>query len=210
MSLLRYKRFWMALASAVAFPAGFVAAQDTHAKSPMPPAHSPISYFRELLEMNPSERQAALANRSPDNRQLVLAKIHEYELLKPEERKLRLQVTELHFYLLQLLPTPATNRAAQLQFIPPETRKLVEDRLREWDNLSEELRQRVLENEATIRYFTDRAVQMPPRPGQPTPKAPTIDSEKLEQNIQRWQALSLEDRRSTLEHFREMFELRPE
>ena len=85
---------------------------------PLPLARSPISFFRELLAMNAAERKQALTNRSPESRTLILAKVREYESLKPDERELRLRVTELRWYLRPLMTAPATNRAAQLAAIP--------------------------------------------------------------------------------------------
>jgi hypothetical protein len=171
---------------------------------------SPIDFFRELLEMNPRERQSALANRSPESQRRILAKLHEYESLKPEECKLRLQVTELHYYLVRFLATPATNRLAQLKLVPEEPRKLVQSRLEQWDSLPDELKQRLLENEATIRYFTERAVHSVPMPGRSPEALPPADQEKLEQSMHRWQSLSVEERRVIVKHFKEIFELSPE
>src|SRR5260370_993755 len=47
---------------------------------------SPVAVFRELLNMEPAERTKALANRSEETRKRILAKIREYQSLKPDER----------------------------------------------------------------------------------------------------------------------------
>src|ERR1019366_7847670 len=78
---------------------------------PLPPAQSPISFFRDLLAMNGAERKQALTNRSPEGQKLILDKVREYESLPPDERELRLRVTELRWYLVPLMTAPATNRA---------------------------------------------------------------------------------------------------
>jgi len=96
---------------------------------------SPVEFFRELLAMEPAERTAALADRSPETRKLILAKVRQYESLNGNEQVLRLQVTELRWYLLPLMKISATNRLDLLAIIPPDYRKLVDDRLREWDKL---------------------------------------------------------------------------
>jgi hypothetical protein len=57
--------------------------------------------------MAPAERREFLANRSPEAQKLILAKVKEYEALRPEERDLRLWVTELRWYLLPLLESSA-------------------------------------------------------------------------------------------------------
>src|SRR5437763_6112190 len=56
-----------------------------------PTAKSPVEQFRELLAMNVVERKQALTNRPPEIRKRILAKLREYESLKPDERELRLQ-----------------------------------------------------------------------------------------------------------------------
>jgi len=212
MSYLAHKSLWVGLALIVQASLGASAAEQSNppAVSPMPPVRSPVEYFRELLGMNPDERRNSLTNRSLESQRRILAKVHEYELLKPDERKLRLELTELHYYLVQLLGTPPTNRPAQLKFIPEETRNLVENRLEEWDSLSAELKQRLLENEAMIRYFTERAVSLPPMPGH-QPEAMTVsDREKLDQSLRRWQSLTTEERASVLKHFQSIFDIRPD
>src|SRR5438552_17030266 len=47
--------------------------------APMPaPAKPPIEFFRELLVMTGPERNAALAERTPEDRNQILAKVREY------------------------------------------------------------------------------------------------------------------------------------
>jgi hypothetical protein len=140
----------------------------------------------------------------------ILAKVHEYESLQPEECKLRLEVTELHYYLAQLLRIAATNRPAQLNFIPQETRKLVEDRLEEWDSLPDGLKRLVLENERMLDYFTRRAVSLPPMPGRPSAAIAPNEREKLDESLRRWQSLTPEERGSVLKHFKRLFDITPE
>jgi hypothetical protein len=212
MNRLRRKSFWIGLLlGAQAALASFAAdLPNPSALSPMPPVRSPIEYFRELLAMNPAERRNSLTNRPLESQRRILAKVREYESLQPEECKLRLEVTELHYYLVQLLGTPATNRPAQLKLIPKETLKLVEDRLEEWDSLPGELKQRLLENEAMLDYFTRRAVSLPPTPGHPSEAMPASDREKLNESLRRWQSLTPEERASVLKHFRRVFDITPE
>jgi len=52
---------------------------------------SPVTLFRELLAMDLGERQKASAERSPEKRRLILAKVREYESLPPDVRVLRLR-----------------------------------------------------------------------------------------------------------------------
>src|SRR5437867_7242836 len=116
---------------------------------PAPPqTKSPVDTFRELLAMNTAaERRDFLTNRSPESRELILAKVREYQSLSPDQRELRLRATELRWYLLPLMRASRTNRAEQLAAIPVEARKLVEDRLQLWDMLPPDLQKELLDNE---------------------------------------------------------------
>ncbi len=124
-------------------------------RPPKPVLKSPVSLFRELLAMSFFEQMRYLTNRTPQERNLILAKVREYKSLKPDERELRLRVTELHWYLLPLLRMPATNRLVRLNLIPAEHRELIEARLQEWDKLPPGLQQELLENEAAITCLTE-------------------------------------------------------
>jgi hypothetical protein len=173
---------------------------------PFPPAKSPVDLFRELLAMSPSERRQALTNRPPEVQKQILAKVREYQVLKADERELRLQATELRYFLLPILSSPATNRAAELARVPDQTRKLVVVRLRQWDALAPEVRQELLDNEAAIRYFTE-AVASPQEPRTATTVKFTTRSQKLEASLDRWHALSESERQKIEQRFHTFFEL---
>ena len=159
--ILRLNRsLWLALALSAA---GFFALAQT---SPVPPPSaagpsakpvammkSPVELFRQLLAMKPDAREKFLADRPAEKRQGLLDKIKEYEAMKPDERELSLCATELQSYLEPLLATAATNRAAQLASVPEPYRKIVGERLSEWDILPPDLQKDVLAHEATKRYF---------------------------------------------------------
>ena len=58
---------------------------------------SPVYFFRQLLAMTPQEREDYLTNRPPEIHERILAKVHEYLALEPDERELRLRATELRW-----------------------------------------------------------------------------------------------------------------
>jgi hypothetical protein len=174
---------------------------------PLPINKSPISFFRELLAMNAAERKQALTNRSPESRTQILAKVREYQSLKPNERELRLQVTELHWYLLPLMRAPATNRPAQLANIPSRQRSLVEDRLREWDKLPAAVQQELLENQVTLRYLAEIEGRTDEQRREMLKSIPPARRDMLEKGIARWDAMSGDQRRRTLSRFNQFFEL---
>lgn len=135
---------------AIPAPANIKAAQ----MPPMPPLpKSPVDSFRELLAKNPAEREKFLASRPPEIRKRFEAKIKEYEAMSPEERDLRFRATQLRWYLLPLMQTPATNRTEQLAGVPEEDRGLVKARLLQWDALPAGLQKEFLEYGLTASYF---------------------------------------------------------
>ncbi|MCW5556121.1 MAG: DUF3106 domain-containing protein [Verrucomicrobiae bacterium] len=165
-----FKRLWLATTLVTAWllalpafsqpertttvPAVTSSLQSDSAAPPLPLTRSPIESFRELLVMPVEERNKALAIRPPEARQRILAKVHEYTALNPEERELRLLATELQWYLLLLMNAPAANRAAQLELIPAQMRELVKDRLQRWDLLPPPLRQQMRESGHAVAYFS--------------------------------------------------------
>lgn len=176
---------------------------------PVPQLKSPVESFRELLALPPEERKAAIADRPPETQRQILAKIREYLALRPDERELRLRATELRWYLLPLLNTPATNREAQLIFIPAEQRRLIKQRLVQWDLLPPEVQKELLDNELMSRYFTQFEISTPQ---QRTNLLAEISPERLAQleaGMARWSALSEKERRKLCARFDQFFELAP-
>jgi len=181
------------------------------AESPTEPrAKCPVDFFRELLAMNPSERKRAVANRPPEVQKRLLAKVREYESLRPDERELRLRATELRWYLQPLMAAPRANRAALFALVPPQDLELVKERLGRWDIVPPELQQELLNNDLTSRYFS----QLDTAPARERDKILSHMSPerraKLEAGIDRWRTLSAEQRDKMLVGFNDFFELTPE
>jgi hypothetical protein len=159
-----------------------------------------VDLFRKLLAMTPAGQKDFLTDKSPEHQKRILAKVREYESLKPDQRELRLRVTELHWYLSPLLTAPATNRAEQLAAVPAEVRSAVEDRLHEWDKLPAAAQKELLDNEATLRYFTqvsDSAEQ----------NISAARRDKLQAGVADWQSLPAEQRQKLLARFNQFFDL---
>lgn len=165
------------------------------------PEKSPVDAFRELLAMSPGDRKAMLADRPPEVQQQVLAKIREYLAMRPAERDVRLEVTELYYYLWPLMKTPATNRPAQLLLVPEGQRPKVDARLREWDKLPAIKQQELLTNALAVRHYLEIQVQPP------LPLLSPDREEKLERGIRNWQTLSEDRRRQITARFNEFFGL---
>src|SRR5258705_10989908 len=65
--------------SAAEYPSTAARASKAEMVPPLPPSDKPpVEFFRELLAMDSVERNAALANRTAEDRDQILAKILEY------------------------------------------------------------------------------------------------------------------------------------
>jgi len=128
--------------------------------------NSPVDLFRLMLDAEPDELEKLLADRPPEKRDQLLVKLRQYQEMAPEERELRLRATELQWYVVQLLPLKGTNRQARLQEVPADIRRLVEDRLTQWDILPPPLQEEMMQNAETLRRYlqldTGNPVPQPP------------------------------------------------
>ncbi len=167
-----------------------------------PPAKSPVALFRELLAASPDEQRRLLAQRPQRSQELIRQKLSEYKKLSPEERQLRLQVTELRFYLSPLLNLAPTNRPA-LAFFPASMTNLLTARLVIWDQVPPEQQREFLENEATVRYIIELATCPL---GQQAETLKTLPDAQRQQ-LDKWQKLSDEQRQRILQLFGQMFNL---
>lgn len=118
----------------------------------LPP--SPVTLFRNLLAMSVPERASFLTNRPPQIRASILAKVREYQAMPPDERELRLQATELRWYLMPLLHDSSTNLNMLLARVPASLQELVKSRLAQWEILPPPLKQEFLENDRAVHYFS--------------------------------------------------------
>lgn len=184
----------------------------TRLRAPMPPLphdRSPIYVFRQLLLMSPSERTNALAGRPSQSRDQILAKVREYESLPPNVRELRLKATELRYYLVPLMHSPASNRPAQLLFIPEGDRELVLEHLKEWDCLSAAQQQELLDNEAALHYLTELQSGSEEHGRRMRDNISAAQREKLGRSIAQWQAMPMAQRTRIVSRFDRYFELTP-
>ena len=160
---------------------------------PLPAPISAVELFRKLLSMSPAEQEAALASRPPEKRAIIESKLQEYLRLNPEEREDRLRTWRLRVMVRHLIRLPSSNRVDQLVSLPAADRQLVEARLKEWDQMPDDLRQAVLENEWAIRILVRSDALAPARP--------TRTPAEEEEHIARWQALPAAKRQEVLGQF---------
>jgi hypothetical protein len=202
-------RWWLITFAAVALTMS-ATAQNTANVSPqvqtfqvpaalMPPP-SPVDYFRNLLDMSPEQRENILANKPPAVRARIMAKVNEYDALDPRTREVRLQATEIRWFLTPMLRASPAERQARLAIVPDNIRDLVKSRLMRWEILPPTLQREFLENEHTLEYFS--GVQST---NNVSGEAVLSDEEQA-----RWNALSGNQQKAMTVQFDQFFELSPD
>lgn len=186
-----------ALAASCLFATSSGGQKNSPTTPPLPPLKSPVEAFRALLLMPTAEQQKLLAIRPPDIRDRILVKIQEYRSLTPEERELRLQATELRWYLVPLMSVPATNRAEHLARIPQPTRELAEARLQHWMLLPPPLRQVLLTNQEALSLFFGNTTNASSPPTEAL-------RNKMQQTVERFFELTQREKEKTLSNFSEV------
>jgi hypothetical protein len=174
---------------------------------PKPP--SPVAFFRELLDLDKADRARTLASRSESQRRAIEAKLLEYEALPFAERELRLQATELRWYLRPLLEADPGARTAQVAMVPVSLRALVERRLAAWDQLGSQAQREFLDRDWALQYFLRLETATPAEQASLIQQLEPARRQELEREFARWQALPPQQRLRTTERFQQFFELPP-
>ena len=168
---------------------------------------APMDYFRQLLAMNLAEREKELAEKPEHMRKFLADRLKEYDALTPEDRELRLRMTQLRWYLRPLMELSATNRVERLAKIPEPDRKLVEERLQLWDKLPADLQKEVLEHEMIVGYVIhEEATPTASKKGLSDAMPPEW-RKKFEQDLAKWHALPQTQRQRMVDNFHQFFEL---
>ena len=108
---------------------------------------TPVDYFRALLALPENEREQALASKPESQRIQIQGKLREYETMPPEERESRLRAAQLHWYFEPLVTMPPGTRVTHLAAIPVADRRIIEQRLKQWDKLPDDMKKQVLERQ---------------------------------------------------------------
>ncbi len=174
---------------------------------PLPVLRSPVQTFRELLAAPVAQRTAYLAKKSGPARELIEAKLREFETLPPGERELRLQLAQLQFYLSPLLAASAGERPQLLAAAPEDVRPMLEERLRSWDALPADARREILESEKSLSHFVRLESADPGRLADVVRQAPAATRPEVEAQLRRWLALSTTERARMTAGFQGFFGL---
>lgn len=178
----------------------------TVAPAPTPPLPPLPLDFRRLLAATPEERAKLLADRTPQDRRVLEAKLREYDALPADEREARLRALQLQLHLRPLLVLAPSKRGERLAAVPEADRPLVEERLAEWDRLPADLQKQVFESVTALRYLCRPQPPLPPLPPGVTFSVPP-QRRQVEAAVARWNALPEERRLQIQSYFERFFEL---
>jgi hypothetical protein len=126
------------------------AAQLAPIPVPVPVQQSPVELFRKLMADSPGERDEYLARQTSSVRSFLQQRLNQYAAMTREARELKLQTTELRFFLRPQLTASPVQRQIMLATTPDHYREIVRLRIERWDGLSPELQQQILKNEALL------------------------------------------------------------
>src|SRR5438034_38861 len=172
-----------------------------------PTPKSPIEWFRKLLAMDQTEREKLLAGKSPQYRLGLEAKLKEFLALPADDREVRLKLLELRWYLGPLMKLSPAQRANGLAMVPEADRPLVEDRLKQWDQLPPDLQQTFLTNQMTLHYFLRLKGSSPAQREAELKGLTAQQRQKLEADLQYFLQLPPDQRDKMVAHFQQFFEL---
>jgi Spy/CpxP family protein refolding chaperone len=181
--------------------------EPSHPIPPAPPSlqTSPVQFFRKLLAMDEPQREAALTNRSPAQRKILIQKLHEYDLLPPEAREIRLRQTELRWYVQTLIKIPSSDRATRLDQVPETDRPLIVERLRQWDELPADVQKQFLDNQEAVSAYLERKTS----PVSTPLPAPTARQIQLDREMKHLENLPQDQRQKMCDLFQKFFDLDP-
>jgi hypothetical protein len=127
--------------------------------------------------------------------------------LPPDERNLRLAVTELRWFLIPLLNLTAANRNLLINQIPEAFRPLLEERLKQWDKLPPDTQQEFLKNEAALHHILRLSNTSPPKQRAILATLPEAQRARIEAAWDNWRALPATQRDTITTHFNQFFAL---
>lgn len=170
---------------------------------------SPVEFFRGLLSMSPREREQALADRSPADKAILLAKVKEYLALPRDVREARLCQTELHWELSGLMQLAPNQRANRLSEVSPLYQPMVIALLRQWDKVPAETQKALLENQNFIGIYLHLQGASPAAQQDMIDKLPPARRAAWTEELGRWQALPAAERAELCAQFQQFCSLSP-
>ena len=166
---------------------------------------SPVSSFRKWLALPPVERPEALGSRSDEQKHRLLEKLAEYDAMPPEQREDKLRMVEFDWYVRSLLRTTAADRAESLLTLPKEWLKPVQERLRQWDQLPEDLQKELLSSELLIRIFVHGQNLSPKDEEAALKQLPPAVRLRWEAQLEKWRTTTGPDRAKAAASFQPFF-----
>ncbi len=181
---------------------------------PLPPGlslsqteRSPIEFFRGLLDLSDHGLADALSDRNDFQKRVILKKVVEYRSLTIEERELRLQTTELRWYLKKLVVVSESVRTQMLISLSNEQRELLGVRLAAWDALSSETKREILAHERAMTWVRKMELATDEERVKLLSMQAPEERVAMAKVINDWRGLSQERRDQMAQLFVEFFEL---
>jgi len=171
---------------------------------------SPVHQFRQWLAMSAADLDKDLSKRPESQQKILRAKIEEYQLMPSELRDLRLRQVELRWYLVPLMHMEAKQRAARMAAIPAEYKKIIEERLEQWDLLPLPIQKEAMENEITRNYLIRLDTSSRTEREAMLTHLPVERRKQIEQELARWQNLTPRQKQTRYSRFDYFFGLAPE
>jgi len=192
-------------------PGALAESAPSRVAPPNPSLASPVGFFRELLAMNVTEREEALAGRPKAQASVIRAKLAEYELLNEDEREGRLRQLELYRLLWPLMRLPVSARGERMESIPESDRTLVAKRLSEWDRLSPQQQTNALKSKTFISYFCrPETTRFGSRQTDLSKIMPPVSRQKLERDLPGWRDIKDEEQHKFIDRLDQILRLSEE
>ncbi|MBI3415690.1 MAG: DUF3106 domain-containing protein [Verrucomicrobia bacterium] len=171
--------------------------------SPAAP-RTPVDFFRQLLVLPENERELALAAKPEPQRTQIRAKLLEYAALPTGEREGKLRAAELHWYFEPLVMLVPSNRVVRLAAIPAPDRRIIEQRLAQWDKLPDDMKKNVLEKQRAQQSVLALGTNTAPV----AQFAPVLNPElkaRRERDVAAWNQQSAQQREKMVGRFENFF-----
>jgi len=140
-------------------------------------------------------------------RKLLELKIAEYQSLPPNERQLRLFMTELRWYLVTLLKTDPISREMVMEQIPPEYKPLIRERLAHWEKLPSDIQKELLANEYALHFILRITNETPAIQQKVISTLHPQQQTRILQVLNEWNKMPDERKKTITDSFRRLFEL---
>jgi len=170
---------------------------------------SPISHLHNLLDASQEKRRQMLAQHDPSARAFWERKVNEYSSMDSMERDQKMREAQLHWYLLLVLRSPVEDRDTKLIQIPQADRGLIQNRLKEWSDLSKPMQVDIMTHLPVLRYF-GRLITLTPQERKQAMSASLAEGNRPDMASSDWGLVNPSRRKSMFLAYQKFFSLADE